>query len=314
MRTTLSNSDGHNETPQGDDSVIDGQPDVGRRGRWSDEDLAELRRWYGLKDEQFLARELGRTPAAIRRMAAQVFDGPVTSGPWTGAEVDRLRQYLGGLDLEMVSRIIGRSLPDVEAKLVELATRLGEARLGSEDLVRFKRLYGTRTDEDLAIVFGRKLEVIKAHAAELCLSKDKAFMRRATGGVEKTTMPRWSQDELIKLKDLYPRTSNLEIAQVLGRSVKSVVSKAHNLGLKKDKARLQQMGRQNVRLRYERESGAGQGGTGQAGSNQASPNQASPNQFGPNQSGPGQNGAGEVSPGESSSPGGSTPDTDSSVS
>ena len=47
--------------------------------------------------------------------------------------------------------------------------------------------------------------------------------------------------------------SNLELARTLGRSVKSVVSKAHNLGLKKDRERLRQMGRENVRLRYDGE-------------------------------------------------------------
>ena len=67
-------------------------------------------------------------------------------------------------------------------------------------------------------------------------------------------MPRWTDPELQVLRQLYPGESNLQIAQQLGRSVKSVVSKAHNLGLKKDKARLEEMGRQNVRLRYDRSS------------------------------------------------------------
>ena len=57
------------------------------------------------------------------------------------------------------------------------------------------------------------------------------------------------------LGDLYPRCSNLEIAQKLQRSVKSVVSKAHHLGLKKDPVRLQEMGRENVSLRYRRRDG-----------------------------------------------------------
>ncbi len=124
--------------------------------------------------------------------------------------------------------------------------------LSADETVRFKRLYGTRTDEDLSIVFGRQLESIRAVADTLCLSKDKAFLRRATGGSAKTRMPRWTGEELDLLRELYPVHSNLEIAQRLGRSVKSVVSKAHNMGLKKDKVRLQQMGRQNVRLRHDR--------------------------------------------------------------
>ncbi len=71
-------------------------------------------------------------------------------------------------------------------------------------------------------------------------------------GTASTKMPRWSDAEIERLKELYTTSSNLEIAQALDRSVKSVVSKAHNLGLKKSPNRLQEMGRQNVNLRYRR--------------------------------------------------------------
>jgi DNA-binding NarL/FixJ family response regulator len=63
-------------------------------------------------------------------------------------------------------------------------------------------------------------------------------------------MPRWNASELEVLRALYPTRSNLEIALELQRSVKSVVSKAHHLGLKKEIERLREMGRENVRLRY----------------------------------------------------------------
>ena len=52
------------------------------------------------------------------------------------------------------------------------------------------------------------------------------------------------------LRRLYPEEPNLSIAQRLNRSVKSIVSKAHHLGLRKELERLQEMGRQNVSLRY----------------------------------------------------------------
>ena len=63
-------------------------------------------------------------------------------------------------------------------------------------------------------------------------------------------MPRWTEEELKTLRELYPRTANLEIAATLDRSVKSVVSQAHHMGLKKEMERLREMGRQNVSLRY----------------------------------------------------------------
>jgi hypothetical protein len=67
-------------------------------------------------------------------------------------------------------------------------------------------------------------------------------------------MPRWTEEEIAKLRDMYPGESNLHIAQVLARSVKSIVSKAHNMGLKKDPSRLREMGRENVSLRYRKSS------------------------------------------------------------
>ena len=76
-------------------------------------------------------------------------------------------------------------------------------------------------------------------------------------GTASTKMPRWSDEEVVKLREMYGTGSNLEIAQALSRSVKSVVSKAHNLGLKKSSDRLQEMGRQNVNLRYRRSESEG---------------------------------------------------------
>lgn len=235
----------------------DRDPEPLRSGEWSEHELDHLRQWYGLKDDQFIARDLARPVPSIGQTARMIFNAAPTNGPWSREDVERLKLYLGSIELEMIGRMIGRSVDSIASQLVELTARLTGEALSGEELVRFKRNYGTRADEDLAIIFGRKLEVVQAKAASLCLSKDKAFLRRASGGAARTKMPRWSDQELDTLRRLYPDHSNLEIAQELERSVKSVVSKAHNMGLKKDQARLQQMGRQNVRQRY----GRGRDGT-----------------------------------------------------
>ena len=65
-------------------------------------------------------------------------------------------------------------------------------------------------------------------------------------------MPRWDGPAIEALKEFYPKMSNLDLALKLNRSVKSVVSKAHNLGLKKEVERLREMGRENVSLRYKK--------------------------------------------------------------
>lgn len=223
---------------------------------WSESELDALRNSFGQKEEAFLARELGRAVEDVREKAAELLSREAVSGPWSSEDVATLRSYLGGVETNLLARMLGRTVEDLESKLVELATSLTGAPLSGPELILFKRQYGTRSDEDLAIIFGRTLDRILAEAGRLCLSKDKAYMRRKTSGSERTRMPRWTEPELQVLRQLYPGESNLQIAQQLGRSVKSVVSKAHNLGLKKDKARLEEMGRQNVRLRYDRGSSA----------------------------------------------------------
>ena len=218
----------------------------------SDEQLEHLRAWFGLRDDLFLARELGCGVEELKAAAWEMFNEPSREGSWSDEETAAFRKYLGAVDLDLIARMLGRSRTDLNRRLVELAATLGREPLSADEIVSFKRLYGTRSDEDLALVFGRELALVQETAKKLCLSKDKVFLRRASGGAHKTRMPRWTSDELKQLAEMYPSWSNLDIAQALGRSVKSVVSKAHNLGLKKDKGRLQQMGRQNVRMRYER--------------------------------------------------------------
>ena len=118
-----------------------------------------------------------------------------------------------------------------------------------QELQQFRRIYGTRSDDDLSVIFGRPRRSVQALAAELHLAKDKAFLRRKHGkGASR--MPRWNEAEFKLLRELYPDTANLEIARRLARSVKSVVSKAHQLGLRKNAERLVEMGRENVGLRY----------------------------------------------------------------
>lgn len=117
------------------------------------------------------------------------------------------------------------------------------------DIASLKSSYGTHTDEELALRFGRTVEEIRALAQELRLSKDKAFVKRLRGKGA-TRMPRWREAEIELLRDLYPTRKNLDLARQLGRSAASVVTKAHYLKLKKSDQRLREMGRENVSVRY----------------------------------------------------------------
>jgi len=221
-----------------------------RKGRWSQAEIAKLKDMYGLRDERSIARELKRSSASVRRMAEAVFRSAARNGPWSAQEVKMLKRYLGATSSEVISRILGREQGEVESKIMELGRiQQPNARWTRAETLRFKRIYGTRSDEDLGVIFGRPVEEVARYAARLCLAKDKAFLKRVSGEGA-TRMPRWSDEELNLLRELYPSSANMEIAKRLGRSVKSIVSKAHHIGLKKDPERLREMGRQNVSLRY----------------------------------------------------------------
>jgi len=229
-----------------------GRSSAPRRGRWSQAEQARLRELYGLRDDASIARELKRPVASIRRMAEKLFSGNRRTGPWTASEAMDLRRYLGATSPEVIARVLGRTVEEVQTRIIELGRIKKGGSWTREELGEFKRIYGTRTDEDLSRIFGRTLDDIQKLADQHALAKDKAFVRKLEGEAA-TRMPRWKPEELELLRNEYPLASNLEIARRLGRSVKSVVSKAHHLGLKKSSERLRDMGRQNVSLRYQKD-------------------------------------------------------------
>ena len=233
-----------------------GGKSVPRRGRWSAHEQARLKELYGLRDDASIARELNRPVQSVRKMAESLFPVRKSTGPWTAREVKELKRYLGATNREVIARILGRSVDEVERQVLELGRVVVDAPWSRDEVARFKRLYGTRTDENLALIFGRPVRSVRKLAETCALAKDKAFLRKLRGEAA-TRMPRWQESELAILRQRYASTSNLEIARELNRSVKSVVSKAHNLGLKKDRERLREMGRQNVRLRYEEDGSDG---------------------------------------------------------
>jgi len=203
---------------------------------------------YGLRSEAQIARSLGRTPQSVKRMVHKVFAGEPRSGPWTAREVAELKRYLGAADLQVIARILRRSEQEVERRILMLQESVQPRNWTSSDVQRLKRLYGTRSSGDLSLILAQPVDEIERKAEELCLAKDKGYVRRSgTGAVR---MPRWSAKEIEVLRKLYPDTPNLEIARRVGRSEKSVVSKAHDLGLKKSGDRLRRMGRENVAVRY----------------------------------------------------------------
>ena len=248
-----------------------------RRGRWSQAEIVRLRELYGLRDDAAIARELNRPVSSIRKMAEKVFPPRTKTGPWSANEVLRLKRYLGATTMDVIARVLGRDLAEVHTQISQLGRIVNDDSLTRDQITEFKRIYGRRTDADLATIFSRSPEEIQRMAKEFALAKDKAFVRKRKGN-SATRMPRWTPAELEYLTREYPLQPNLELARHLSRSVKSVVSKAHNLGLKKSSERLREMGRQNVSLRYiqDGEQGSASSTPEAAGSDAAKPAPSDP--------------------------------------
>lgn len=114
-----------------------------------------------------------------------------------------------------------------------------------DEVLALRRRYSRTPDAELATALGKTSEDVATKARELALAKDKKEFKGRP-------MPRWTPEQIAELRRDYGTTSNLEFARRFGRSVKSVNSKAHHLKLRKDAARLESMGRENVALRRDR--------------------------------------------------------------
>ncbi len=117
-------------------------------------------------------------------------------------------------------------------------------RWSHQDSMELRRLYGSTPNPELCRIFGRSIGDIEHRATELALRKSKAAFKGTM------RMPRWKPDQVAYLRTHYRDTDNLTLALELGRSVKSVVSKAHHIGLRKSSERLAEMGRENVAYRH----------------------------------------------------------------
>lgn len=219
-----------------------------KRGNWSGGELGRLKTLYPTCSEERVASLMNRSVESVRIRAKHVFHRPVVRGDWSGDEDLQLRVSYGVLDIKRLALVLARSERDIRERVRFLRKQRRRGAWTSAEIAMLKRLYGSRTDEDLEVCLSRGRRQIAKQAAELCLCKDKRA--GAGNGQAKVRMPRWSLDEEELLAEIYPDHDNLEIARRLGRTVASVASKANLLGLKKSPSALREMGRRNVSIRY----------------------------------------------------------------
>ncbi|MAB79641.1 MAG: hypothetical protein CMJ89_09860 [Planctomycetes bacterium] len=207
---------------------------------------------YGLLEDWVIARALDRSLESVHQALEAISPSDLDrkSGSWAANDVDELKEYLGATStlgmarVRAIARLIGRSAASILAQL-----SIMPREWTWEEIRTLKRIYGSHSLGTLSLVFGRSEEDVRSMAGKHALGRNKASLRKLNGQ-GRIGMPRWTATELTVIKKEYPLRSNLEIARKLKRSIGSVVSKGHRLGLKKDPSRLKSMGRENVSHRY----------------------------------------------------------------
>lgn len=231
-----------------------------RRGNWSVQELERLRLLLPHRGVAHTAVLLRRSPDSVQRKALLLLRSPLRQGPWSHGDDQQLRRAWGALEPGLLGPLLGRPSGEVRRRAEELRREMRGGPWSREEQRLLKKLYGTRRDEDLEVCLQRDRVEIKAVAKQLCLAKDKRLRAKLHGspqpgggtaaGVRPSSMPRWTAEDVGRLRELYPHYDNLTVARALGRTVTSVANKACQLGIKKSSEVLANIGRANIAVRY----------------------------------------------------------------
>ena len=227
-----------------------------KSGQWSQPDIGYLTRMYGSTKLAEISRKIGRPLASVNKMVSKLFPDSTENSntPWGATDVARLKKLYGSVGtVEQWARIFKRPVLEIERKIKSFGTEVKERPWTRDSLATIKKLYGSRTNIDLELILGMPARHIKEKAVELSMAKDKKFSSSSIGDSAGTNMPRWTAEDVETLKRMHGTASNSDIAKHLGRTTKSITSKANALSLYKTPEHLRQMGRDNVDWRYHRD-------------------------------------------------------------
>jgi hypothetical protein len=238
-----------------------------RRGNWSVQELERLRSLLPIRGVASTAVLLRRSAESVQRKAMEMLKVPPRKGDWTDSDDWQLRLAWGAVELRLLAPMLGRPANEVRSRAGELRQRKATGPWSREELRLLKKLYGTRTNEDLEVCLMRGRVEIAGAAQKMCLAKDKRFRSEqvqlpfltsspadlatsASGSRASSRMPRWTSTEVDRLREMYPDQDNLSVARALGRTVVSVANKAYQLNLCKSPEMLADIGRLNIAHRY----------------------------------------------------------------
>lgn len=179
-----------------------------------------------------LARQLDRTPGALRLRAAKLgLYRPARRRRWSPGEDAAIRDgYDDGLSCaEIARRLVGRDAAAVAARARQLGLATHARRWTAADDERLRRLARTHRLQDLARLLGRTPDALRQRAGKLDVALPPA------GGLPRAGR-RWTGDE-DELLRLHAGLNPAALAELLGRSDRAVTIRLAQLGLRTGRER-----------------------------------------------------------------------------
>ena len=91
------------------------------RKRWTDEEIAFMKDYYGVLPPKEIARLLGRSYNAVRNKAVEL--GLTKSLDWTDKEIALLKALYGRMPASEIAKLLGRSKGAVYHKAMKLGLK-----------------------------------------------------------------------------------------------------------------------------------------------------------------------------------------------
>ena len=101
--------------------------------RWTDEEIAFMKDYYGILPPKEIARLLGRSYNAVRNKAVEL--GLTKNCDWTDKEISLLKALYGRMPASEIAKLLGRSEDAVYHKAMKLGLRAYKLPPYIKDLV-----------------------------------------------------------------------------------------------------------------------------------------------------------------------------------
>ncbi|UMZ75256.1 hypothetical protein [Natranaerofaba carboxydovora] len=143
---------------------------------------------------------------------------------WTKKEIELLKKDYPTKPKEELESLFNRNMAAITFKANSLNLKRQQYWTKKEEELLMK-YYSTVSEEELATLLNRSIASIRNKASRLNIRKNE----------NKPKAKPWSQNEIKKLKEIYPTTSQEELTEIFNRSINAIRNKAFQLNIKRKK-------------------------------------------------------------------------------